>query len=268
MITAALGDLTQACVYLYRNSDGTVVYVGRGASPKRALDHADGSHNADLAVLIRAGAYEVEIAGPYAGIEVACEVEAALISALSAPGKHELVNRAQGDGERFRPFGVPPEFASRRVLPPVALAELGIVTGGALIVRNSFGADLEAGRPRLDPLKPDDAVLIENLRRYWQLHPLIDCWRTDPASKPKVLLGAAGPVGHRYVPAAVQINQSALGSGDVREVPIELGAAPDLDACGLRGRLLSDVRFGRFKRDHFIWVDGAGRIRWARGIRP
>lgn len=52
------------CVYLYRYR-GTIVYVGRGTSPQRALDHTTGSHNAELEKLILGREYEIEVAGPY-----------------------------------------------------------------------------------------------------------------------------------------------------------------------------------------------------------
>ncbi len=163
---------SQSCVYVYRNRSGKIVYVGRGASPQRALSHASGSHNPRLAELIAGGDYDLEIAGPYDDYATAEEVEAALISVLTRPGTHALVNDVPGHGHRFRPLGVPPEFADRRLEPALKVSDIGRATGGALIVRNSFGGELEPGRPRLDPLHIDPSILIDNLRRYWQLNRL------------------------------------------------------------------------------------------------
>ena len=42
-----------------------IVYVGRGASPGRAVQHTDGSHNPGLRAIIDEGNYSVELAGPY-----------------------------------------------------------------------------------------------------------------------------------------------------------------------------------------------------------
>jgi hypothetical protein len=131
-------DASRACVYLYRRGEA-IIYIGRGASPQRALDHTSGSHNAQLAEIIRGGNYEIEIAGPYPRYEIAEQVEAALISALTPPGRHTPVNGVAGAGEKFRPLGVPAAFADRQLLPPLTIGEVGALTGGALIVRNSFG---------------------------------------------------------------------------------------------------------------------------------
>ncbi|MEU8329335.1 hypothetical protein [Micromonospora sp. NPDC048839] len=257
------GSRSGYCVYLYRQR-GVIVYVGRGASPQRALDHTTGSHNPQLENLILGREYEIEIAGPYADSDAAAQVEAALISALKPAGRHDLYNKTAGEGPKFRPLGVPAEFADRQMADPLTLTQVGQMTGGALIVRNAFGADLAPGRPRLDPLRPDSAVLIDNLRRHWQLNRLHEEWSTDLSLKPHVAMSAAGPVGHRYVAAAVPIDRAALGDEPRDEIPLDLVAAPNLDACGLRGRLLADVRFSNIRQNLVIWVDGFGAVRWPR----
>jgi hypothetical protein len=99
---------------------------------------------------------------PYSDYQTAMQVEAALISAMAPTGRHELVNDVAGDGEKFRLLGVPASFADRQLLPPLSLTDLGQLTSGALIVRNAYGAELSPGRPRLDPLNPDTARLIDN----------------------------------------------------------------------------------------------------------
>jgi hypothetical protein len=253
---------SQACVYIYRRRDGTLVYIGRGLTPDRAQSHTGGSHNGDLSRLIASGDYELEIAGPYDSYEVAMEVEAALISALARPGTHALFNRVPGNGHRFAPLGVPSELAERPLLPPLTVSEVGVLTGGALVVRNSFGEDLEPGRPRLDPMRVDPEVLIENIRRYWLLERLRPLWIADPTAAPRVVVAAAGPPQRRYVPTSVHLDPEHWGDVPRHELPLDIDRSPNLDACSLRGRLLADAKFARMRHHHFIWVDETGRIRW------
>lgn len=257
-----MDDLSFACVYLYRSAtSSTIRYVGRGATPDRAASHTGATHNADLAAFIEAGDYSLEIAGPYESVGVAAHVEAGLISALGLESdKASLVNRVAGDGLRFVPFGVPSLFADRKLQPALTAEELGRLTGGALIVRNSFGGDLEDGRPRLSAFgETRDEVVVDNIVRHWRLDLVADEWKRDPDSKPYIVVGAAGPVRHRYVPGALRIDRTRLGQDPVREVP--LADAEDLDALNLRGRLLADVKFRLYPQDHFIWVDGEGHVR-------
>jgi hypothetical protein len=257
---------SQACVYMYRQLDGTIVYVGRGLTPDRAQSHTGGSHNAALSELIATGQYELEIAGPYDPYSVAAEVEAAMISALARPGKHDLFNRVPGNGHRFAPLGVPTELAERPLLPPLTVSEVGVLTGGALIVRNSFGDELAPGRPRLDPMQIDPAVLIENIRRYWLIEKLRPGWIADPVSAPKVVVAAAGPPKRRYVPTSVALDQHQWGLVPPQELPLDIDGSPDLDTCSLRGRLLADAKFSNMRQLHFIWVDAMGAVRWPKPV--
>ena len=112
-----------------------------------------------------------------------------------------------GDGPRFRPLGLPTELAGRAAQEPLTLQEVGRRTGGALIVRNSFGADpLSDGRPRLDPVHPDNAVIRHNIVREWQLSRLVPTWRANPHDRPHVILGATGPLSHRYVAGSLRLS--------------------------------------------------------------
>lgn len=253
---------SRACVYVYRRLDGTIVYVGRGLTPDRAQSHSAGSHNTALSALIATGEYELEIAGPYDPYEVAMEVEAAMISALARPGRHDLYNRTPGNGHKFAPLGVPPELAERPLQPPLTVADVGRMTGGALIVRNSFGAELEPGRPRLDPMQIDPDVLVENIRRYWLIEKLRPGWVNDPSLAPKVVVAAAGPPKRRYVPTSVWLDADRWASVPRHELPLDLARCPDLDAGSVRGRLLIDAKFARGRIHHYIWVDGSGVVRW------
>jgi hypothetical protein len=137
-------DASQACMYLYRSTTSAQIrYVGRGTTPDRALQHTGGSHNEGLRALIETGNYTLEVAGPYRSTDEAALVEAALISALERSGTQAaLANLVPGSGPRFRPLGVPGELAGRPLEEPLTLAQIGRLTGGALLVRNSFGATL------------------------------------------------------------------------------------------------------------------------------
>ncbi|WP_299039993.1 hypothetical protein [uncultured Pseudokineococcus sp.] len=256
-------DASQACVYLYRSTGGAQIrYVGRGASPDRALQHTGGSHNEGLRTLIESGNYTLEVAGPYASTSEAALVEAALISALKRSGTQAaLTNLAPGAGPSFRPLGVPGHLAERPLRDPLTVADVGRRTGGALLVRNAFGADLSDGRPRLDPLsQQQDDVIVDNVTHTWLLQRLAPAWEADPDSRPRALVGCAGPLAHRYVPGALHVDV-----GRLCEDP-STGVVPttskDLDAYDLRGRRITGARFDRGRFQHLIWVDGTGTVRY------
>jgi len=142
-------DRSDHCVYLYRApTTQKIVYVGRGATPGRAVQHTGGSHKPGLSAIIDTGDYSVELAGPYLTPEAAAAVEAALISALRLPtSQAALTNAAHGDGPRFRPFGVPSDYSDRLLLPPLTVAEIGVMTGGALIVGTASAESSRRGGP-------------------------------------------------------------------------------------------------------------------------
>lgn len=253
---------SQACVYLYRTTNSAQIrYVGRGTTPDRALQHTGGSHNEGLRALIESGAYTLEVAGPYKSPSEAALVEAALISALERSGTQAaLTNLVPGAGPQFRPLGVPGELAGRPLNAPLSLAEVGRHTGGALLVRNSFGADLSDGRPRLDPLsQQNDDVIVDNITKYWLLHRLAAAWE-DEAARPRALIGCAGPVAHRYVPGALRIDVDRLYSEPATGVVPTIDN--DLDAYRLRGRRIAAARFGQGRHQHLIWVDASGAVRY------
>jgi hypothetical protein len=80
----------------------------------------------------------------------------------------------------------------------------------------------------------------------------------DRSTCPKVILSAAGPIKHRFVPGSSFIDKARIGTGDPTEVPL---ARPlHLDACELRGRMLSGVKFDLGRQSHFIWVTGDGTV--------
>lgn len=260
------------CVYLFRDSKkGRVHYIGRGASVERALNHTSTTHNPGLASLIASGGYVVEVSGPYTAAE-ATAVEAALIAAIGHTPRNSLCNRREESSGTFRPLGVPPEYADRQA-QRFDLSQLGRRTGGVLVVRIGPDAFADRGRPKLNPLEPDPSVIADNIVRWWDLGPLMQMWRGRVEEIPAVVLGAAGPPHHRYVPGALDIDRAALAttqpsSSGQYEIPLLAGHPDyvqdgDLDAAALRGCLIDGALFAQFRSDHIIWVDGEGTTRYA-----
>ena len=253
-------------VYLYRDLEGRPVYVGRGGEISRAEGHAVGTHNSGLAELIAKNAYTLEIAGPYGSLEMSAAVESALISALRIPATPRLTNVAPGDGPKFVPLGVPLALAERGASPPVSIEDLGRMTGGILLVRQSSSGvfSLDADRAKYDPAHLDDQVVRENIVRYWKLAQLLRLW-TKTGEWPPVIAGLAGPTKRRYVTGALR---TVWGE----EFPLthqfgfEVGVTGELDAFDLRGRRVENARFGQFNIAHHIWVDGDGGVRYM--VRP
>jgi hypothetical protein len=107
------------------------------------------------------------VAGPYDDAGTCATVEAALISSH----RTTLCNTAAGNGPGFVPLGVPAELSDRLAQPVSSLSELGIKTGGCLLVRLSSGGRFKEveDRKKYDPAHPDDLVVAENIIRYWHL---------------------------------------------------------------------------------------------------
>lgn len=106
-------------VYLYRDDRDCILYVGCGGKPERASSHQIESHNGELSEFLSKNNYRIEIAGPYGNESSARAVEAALISTLNpkfniSPGSSRL---------RFRPLGVPTDFAERLTEPKLDLKD-------------------------------------------------------------------------------------------------------------------------------------------------
>jgi hypothetical protein len=248
-------------VYLYRSAGapGRVRYVGYGESLPRALaDRPDPA----FAGWLEQGNYQVEVAGPYGDEDVARQVEASLISAIAPE-----FNRVAGTGPKFAPLGVPPELGERPASDPLSLGELGRRSGGALLVYLAPGTQLSDGRAKYDPAEPDDEVIVSNIEGVWDLGRHRDEWRRQPDQGPQLLLGIYGPKpARRFVVAAARIASSRWGSPEL-EVPdqgrwrVPLADPGDLDACGLRGRRVRNVKFGYFAHLLHIWVDGSGHVR-------
>jgi hypothetical protein len=249
-------------VYLYRDIEGRPVYVGRGGEISRAEGHALGTHNAGLAQLIAKGVYTLEIAGPYGSIETSAAVEAALISALRVSATPRLTNIAPGDGPKFVPLGVPLALAERGAAQPLSIEEVGRMTGGILLVRQSSSGvfSLDASRAKYDPAHLDEGVVRDNILRYWKLAPLLRLWKKT-GEWPLVIAGLAGPTKRRYVTGALRtVWDDNFPLHHKRG--FEVGGTGDLDAFDLRGRRVENARFGQFNIAHHIWVDGKGVVRY------
>lgn len=251
-------------VYLFRNARQGVTYVGRGQSTARPEQGVTASHNPELRKLVEGGQFTLEVAGPYGDMKTAAAVEAALISALSIPAAPRLVNVAPGDGPKFAPLGVPIELADRLTLDSLSLPELGMMTGGILLVRLASGGAFKNDelRRKFDPSDPDDRVVAENVVRWWWLRPLIEQWKAA-GEWPKVVAGLAGPPKRRYVAGALKVDPDGIWSAPDEvwfEAPTILDAG--VDAHELRGRLVNGALFNQIWSGLFIWVDGAGNIRY------
>lgn len=252
-------------VYLYRTLQGDPVYVGYGQAVERALTHTGGSHNAELKSWLAQNKFDLQIAGPYLSEREAKAVEAALISSMSP-----RLNRSPGDGPKFAPVGVPSSLWERPRMPKLSLRQIGLMTGGALLVYLAPGDFLQDGRRKFNAAIPSDRDAVSNVEKYWDLTKLVERWRKFPRSIPNVIVGVHGPVDHRFIVGALEINRESL-CDDVNQSRSDRWPRPrwkvpilnpmELDVVGLRGRRVKDIRFGQFSHQLHIWVDAQGRRR-------
>jgi hypothetical protein len=198
-------------VYLYRTPGGAPKYVGYGHHLARALSHAEHSHNERLREWLSAGRFDLTVSGPYRDEDEAKAVEAALISALRPE-----FNKAPGDGPRFLPVGVPPALAERTAMPALAEGELGVLTGGALVVYLAPGDFLSDGRRKYDAADPRDADVLSNMRGYWDLGKHLSEWAANPGAAPRVLIGVHGRnVAHRFIVGAAAIDTAEWSDAEM-----------------------------------------------------
>ena len=156
-------------VYIYRDPQGRARYVGYGERSARATAHLTSSHNPQLEKFVASSDFSIEVAGPYLSAEMGRTVETSLISAL----KPDL-NVAEGPAfARFRPIGVPLEFADRPGLRSLQREELisiqGVEPGPVLMVivgTKDFG-DGRAGYDVASP--PSDEQIRERTEKWWSL---------------------------------------------------------------------------------------------------
>lgn len=255
----------QYFVYVYRDLSGNPVYFGQGFGAARPADHLGGSHNPEFAAWLRqnVGGYRLQVMGPLGSKQMADAVETALISACKPASRLELMNVQPGVGKfMFKSYGVP-EYLSSRISQPLGREDLTAVV-------RQFGPIMfvtvhQRTHPlRFDPAQlPDDGVIRDRIRGWWQLGKHRKQWIKNSAESPGLLVGVTGAGGSQIVIAAAQID--ALGwaasprtTGNLYQVP--LSSSGDLDVAGLRGRPLeSDLRlkFDRARYGHFR-IFGAG----------
>jgi hypothetical protein len=255
-------------VYLYRDRNDRPRYVGYGAGSGRATSHLTGSHNERLNRFLEARDYRLEIAGPFETEREGRAVETSLISAL----KPDL-NVDQGQTRwRFRPLGVPLEFAERLVAPELLLGDFlmcqGPDRGPVLFVINT-SVTFTDSRVGYDPARPPTAEQIRaRLDRWWQLSQRRAAWEADPRSSPALLVGVFGSPGRQIVIAASSIDRGRWcdaedcpeGGGRLR---VPLLEPVNLDAFALRGRRISreaGIRFGGIPSQFFLILHPGGTV--------
>ena len=151
---------------------------------------------------------------------------------------------------------------------PLSLSELGRLSGGALVVHLSYGGRFKPDpgspvRPKWGPDHPDDATILDNTRRHWQIGRLLaTLWRPTPDARPHALVGLGGTVQHRPVISSLQIEPGWFDVAAAGADPeINVVGDASLNYLGLRGRLVTDARFGTNRQQSFIWVDCHGEVR-------
>jgi hypothetical protein len=228
-------------VYLYRDDHGRPQYVGYGKRPNRATVHWSKSHNRKLAVFVKKKAFSLEIAGPFVSEPVARVIETTLISALD-PG----FNGCKGPHtDRFRPIGVPKEYAKRPIEKPIRCIDFLDAQGkkpSPVLFVHINDEKFDDGRIGYDLAKPpSDIKLLERVKESWQLSGHLGCWREKPSNGPGLLIGIYGSPGSQLVIASIKIDQlkwteTVIEKYGLCTVPVENSIKPNLDAFGLRGR--------------------------------
>jgi hypothetical protein len=250
-------------VYLYRDQAGNPLYVGRERVSARSLSHTgDRAHNEGLSeALASAKTYAIENAGPFGTQDIAALVEAALISALAntpSVQKH-LNNKIHGIAAGiFRPLGVPPDLATRPLLPPMTVDDLKKISEGKPVLLVYVGSKTLGHREGVDLARiPSDVVIQERMVRWWQLNSRMSAWRASPQQVPAILLGVSGTAKHRVVIGSLQIDNVVKNlpwkeqRGGLSEVPVRSHST--LDSANIRGRRLepSLVKFGHIRSMFF-----------------
>lgn len=262
-------DLSEHYVYLYRDDKGKPRYVGYGKNPSRAIAHLSGSHNEALSDFLAKRKHGLEIAGPFGTEAAGRAVETALISALKPD-----CNLAPGQSQwRFRPFGIPVEFADRMSLPPLTRANFLQPRAGSrspsvlfvYIARKDF-----KGRPGYDPAKPPTAKqILKRMIKCWQIGKYVSQWRENVLQSPTLLVGLSGSPKARIVIGAARVDQTrwkhAKPEGGLYEVPII--PSSNLDASKLRCRRISpeaNIEFGSFASQFFVILECDGTTKGGR----
>ncbi len=248
-------------VYIYRDENRKIRYVGYGKGSDRAMppDHSPGVRK-----FVDRSKFTLEIAGPYGSSDTGKAVETALISVLDAG---QLLNSSKSPGPthfRFRPLGVPEAFAERLVQPALERRNLASIGPVLFIFISKMDFDGDDPRPgySLDEPPPDSAILAR-MKGWWQLGRHVAEWKRKPQQSPRVLVGVAGPPSHRIIIGAVAIDQQGWTAQPEKGLyPVPTIETSQLDACELRGRLISPkakIKFGALRHQLFVILKRNGR---------
>jgi hypothetical protein len=266
-------------VYLYRDKSGRPQYVGYGKRVTRANAHLRKSHNPNLNAFLRKNKkFTIEVCGPFKSNQkskqIGLIVETALISALNPDSN---IHKGQSDA-RFRPLGVPVNFAKRLSMPVLQCRNFLSRQGGSpksvLFVKvgdKNFGD----GRRPYDPANPpEDNQIKERVEKWWRLSRLASHWAKTPNKIPGLLIGINGSPGSQIVIASLKIDRhlNAWENLDRQGIGIRvpLLSTPKLDAFKLRGcRVDSKAKlaFGSFFAESFILLNPKGRLSGGRRTR-
>ena len=193
-------------------------------------------------------------------------VETALIPAL----RPEFNIDAGESRWRFRPLGVPIEFAERQVEPELLFADILAAQGEdrvPVLFVIVTDVDFVGDRVGYDPADPPSGEDIRvRVDRWWQLQRFTPEWAADPASSPGLLVGVHGSPGRQTIIASLRIDRRGWSdaetqSGGLLRVP--LIEPQDLDAFSLRGRRISPeagLRFGGFPAYFFVRLNVDGNV--------
>lgn len=243
-------------VYAYRTAKNKHVrYIGYGKSIDRATSS---NRNEKARKLLAKSSCTLEVAGPYRSKKTAVAVETALISFL----RPDLNNKRAPGPKRyqFRPIGVPKKFCRRLARASLGKGDLTHKNRGnpcplLFVLINKFRLGARQGYRLNDP--PPDHKILARMEKWWQLGPHIRIWKRHPDRCPKILIGLTGPPAHRIIVGATRIDCHQLANGKPKGGLYKVATlgTKNLDACDLRGRLISPkagIKFGSRRHQFFV----------------
>ena len=236
-------------VYIYRDASGKACYVGYGQSNEQAFENMARTHNKRFRELTNSKSLTLEIAGPYDSQDTALAVESALLSAIVP-----AVNSERGQTiHRFRPMGVPPQYAQRFALSPLGRDDLIEMldennSPSFLCVHvadiDFVGADGIVRRGYDPAHPPSDEEIANRVKRFWLLETKLESWKRNPMQSPAILLGIHGELGEQFVFAALATDRenwdkAARSPEDESRYEVPVKPAHGLDVAALRGRRIA-----------------------------
>jgi hypothetical protein len=240
----------------------------------RANAHQVRSHNPRLVDFVLEQKFTVEVAGPFESRSNGLLVETALISALKPD-----FNVVQGQARfRFRPLGVPINFARRLSMPALQRNEFLSLQGDApmpVLFVTVGDRDFGDGRAGYNlAMPPTDDQILERVREWWQLSRLVPDWVDNFENSPGLLIGINGRPGAQIVIASLRINRKAWGDAkrcpeNKSKIRVPTLQTPMLDAFNLRGRRVdrnAGLAFEGIPAGFFIVLRRSGRL--SGGRRP